>query len=850
LVKCFKEQNNMAILSPYPFFQLLDGNGRPYAGGLVYTYEAGSSTPKVTYKDGTGDANTNPVILDSDGRADIWLDTGAYKMVFTDGQGASIFDPGTIEGNVYKTVDNINLGTGTSFAIVDTYSGLSGLSGSANSVAIIRGYNSAYDGGYGVYCYDTNTSTWVLLYNGNVDVRWFGAVGDGVTNDTTAFTNANSFAASVQLAIVAYSGNYLLSSDPVLMVPIELKSNAVLKWSGFNLNVNPVIPISDTGRHFNFLVGTDDPVFPANSDIKMVWLTGVSTSVITDNGGTWTAGNAIITINGTAYTQSWVTDKNTSMIALASQINGNTAVSGATYSAVNHNITVHAGNSISIITNLTGITGSMTFAVNGSGWTQHSLALQSDMLAAQNNITNLDGAVSQSIILADSMVICTDNGGTWTGGSIAITVNGTLYSQTYDGTGKDTSMAALAALVAADSDVFSAIYSSGGHTIVITPKPGATLTVTADTSGVAGTIAITVATGGTWTAGTANIYVNGVLSSYTYLTSKAASLAILAAQIKTNCPDVSASTYALNAITIKPNAGKCLYVTADLSEITGNMVLDVQTNQINSIATLNNEMAAAQTKLSALTNNTADPQSHQYGTFELDFSNAFGSTTISHCSYVLDSLYSTIINDTPVSGAHGTWVSGIAAIIINGVTYSQAYNGAKDTSMVALANKVAADPNALSCVYDSYGANCFTITPRAGKTLAVSFDLSGLTGGSTMAWSKKTIYTQNVRVSLSAIYNTASGLESNPIVPYYSYSGSLKAKLPVAILPQISATRPIGTLGNTPPGGVPAVKNGYIAIADDGTVGVYYDIGGGNWPTTGSCGFEGTTVAYSIVSES
>ena len=195
-------------------------------------------------------------------------------------------------------------------------------------------------------------------------------------------------------------------------------------------------------------------------------------------------------------------------------------------------------------------------------------------------------------------------------------------------------------------------------------------------------------------------------------------------------------------------------------------------------------------------------------------------------------------------------MSGIAAIIINGVTYSQAYNGAKYTSMVALANKVAADPNALSCVYDSYGANCFTITPRAGKTLAVSFDLSGLTGGSTMAWSKKTIYTQNVRVSLSAIYNTASGLGSNPIVPYYSYSGSLKAKLPVAILPQISATRPIGTLGNTPPGGVPAVKNGYIAIADDGTVGVYYDIGGGNWPTTGSCGFEGTTVAYSIVSES
>lgn len=87
----------MTKIAPYATPQFLDDDGNPLAGGKLYTYEAGTSTPKATYTDSTGNtANANPVVLDSNGRADIWLDTGSYK--FTLNTSADV---------LVKTVDNI-----------------------------------------------------------------------------------------------------------------------------------------------------------------------------------------------------------------------------------------------------------------------------------------------------------------------------------------------------------------------------------------------------------------------------------------------------------------------------------------------------------------------------------------------------------------------------------------------------------------------------------------------------------------------------------------------------------------------------------------------------------------------
>lgn len=73
----------MAQLTPSPKQQIFGTDGAPLVGGKIYTYAAGTSTPIATYTDsGAGTANTNPIILDSYGQANIWLlDTVSYKFV-------------------------------------------------------------------------------------------------------------------------------------------------------------------------------------------------------------------------------------------------------------------------------------------------------------------------------------------------------------------------------------------------------------------------------------------------------------------------------------------------------------------------------------------------------------------------------------------------------------------------------------------------------------------------------------------------------------------------------------------------------------------------------------------------
>lgn len=69
--------------------QFLDNNGNMLSGGLIYTYNAGTTTPLATYTSNLGTvAHPNPIILDSSGRVpggEIWLSYGfGYKFVTKD----------------------------------------------------------------------------------------------------------------------------------------------------------------------------------------------------------------------------------------------------------------------------------------------------------------------------------------------------------------------------------------------------------------------------------------------------------------------------------------------------------------------------------------------------------------------------------------------------------------------------------------------------------------------------------------------------------------------------------------------------------------------------------------------
>ena len=75
----------MAVITPIPKTQFIGADGIPLVGGKVYTYQAGTTSPQVTYTDSTGsEANTNPIILDSRGEANIWLGEATYKFKLTD----------------------------------------------------------------------------------------------------------------------------------------------------------------------------------------------------------------------------------------------------------------------------------------------------------------------------------------------------------------------------------------------------------------------------------------------------------------------------------------------------------------------------------------------------------------------------------------------------------------------------------------------------------------------------------------------------------------------------------------------------------------------------------------------
>jgi len=81
-------------------FQFFTTTGIPLAGGKIYTYQAGSSTPLATYTDNTGaTANANPIVLGTDGRpsSEIWLTYGYnYKFILKDAN-----------DNTIQTYDNL-----------------------------------------------------------------------------------------------------------------------------------------------------------------------------------------------------------------------------------------------------------------------------------------------------------------------------------------------------------------------------------------------------------------------------------------------------------------------------------------------------------------------------------------------------------------------------------------------------------------------------------------------------------------------------------------------------------------------------------------------------------------------
>jgi len=143
-------------------WQFFDDNGTPLTGGLLYTYEAGTTTPLTTYTDVNGNvANANPIVLDAAGRVpyQVWLSsTDSYKFILKTSTGVTVWTEDNVGGAV--TLDQL----------------------SASGGSALVGFIQAGAGAV--------TRTAQAKMREPVSFEDFGATGDGVANDFPSATAA------------------------------------------------------------------------------------------------------------------------------------------------------------------------------------------------------------------------------------------------------------------------------------------------------------------------------------------------------------------------------------------------------------------------------------------------------------------------------------------------------------------------------------------------------------------------------------------------------------------------------------------------------------------------------------
>lgn len=194
-------------LSPWlkPRF-FITGTNRPLAGGLMYTYKAGTTDPATTYSDDAGTTNTNPIQLDSDGQCDLYLDDAvSYRIILKNSAGVTQFDKdriasiGSTQVQSFNSIAALRLRSGTTIA----------------NAAKTLGYYSAGDGGANAFYWDgTSVATdnggtiikptsvsgagrWLAVNSVEVNPLQFGCYGNGSNDDTVAMKAMLSCGASI-----------------------------------------------------------------------------------------------------------------------------------------------------------------------------------------------------------------------------------------------------------------------------------------------------------------------------------------------------------------------------------------------------------------------------------------------------------------------------------------------------------------------------------------------------------------------------------------------------------------------------------------------------------------------------
>jgi len=274
--------------------QFFDSNGDPLAGGLLYTYNAGTTTPVSTYTSRSGAAfNTNPIVLNSSGRtpAEIWLEGGVlYKFVLKD----STF----VQIGSYDNIPAVNDPTTTNNLI--TVAGTNALTGLA--IPPLEGYTAGAQ--YSFIAQNTNTGAVTL------DIDSLGV--KSVTKFGTTALSAGDIVAGA-MTLVEYDGtrfqllnpnNSIFDSITVDYIKETTTVSATAPTGTINYDVvNQSILYYTTNASANWTLNLRGNSSTTLNSVMSIGQT-ITVTFITTQGATAYYNNAV-TIDGNAVTPKW-----------------------------------------------------------------------------------------------------------------------------------------------------------------------------------------------------------------------------------------------------------------------------------------------------------------------------------------------------------------------------------------------------------------------------------------------------------------------------------------------------------------------------------------------------------------
>lgn len=243
--------------------QFFDANGNPLAGGLAHFYTPGTTVAVTTYSDQTGLVpNPNPVVLDAAGSAAVY-GNGIIREYVTDSLGNLISDGVTTAVTAVNTFTNM----AALRANTTTYA--------ATTTVAVNGYYTISDDGEGYFIFastDTTSSDnggttvvdaigqrWYRQTNGVAwSVKWFGAKGDGSTDDTARLQVACTAINAVGGTLYFPAGKYLITGsgikiDKSAMSLLTDITRVNIKGAGMG---NTVLSYTGTGACFTYLGST------------------------------------------------------------------------------------------------------------------------------------------------------------------------------------------------------------------------------------------------------------------------------------------------------------------------------------------------------------------------------------------------------------------------------------------------------------------------------------------------------------------------------------------------------------------------------------------------------------------